>query len=345
MGIPMGGITDKKGTISMQGFSNVRTDLALENQEMLQEAAQDDGDIQGVEIETEEYDEITVTWVKITNAQGAESMGKPIGNYITIESEVMKENDTLIHEEIAKIMARKLGELHHLPENASILAAGLGNWQVTPDALGPKVVSRLLVTRHMKALMPTELQGELRAVAAISPGVMGITGIETGEIIKGVAEKINPDLIVAIDALAARRTSRINATIQITDTGINPGAGLGNNRMRLNQETLGIPIIAIGVPTVVDAATLVNDTMNRMLTEMAREAPQGSDFYEMLQDLEDDEKYGLIKDILDPYAGNLFVTPKEVDAVIERLAHIIANAVNIALHPGVETTDINRYAY
>ena len=324
-------------------FANMRTDLALEQREMLRE--KDDSEINGVEIETEETGNIVVTWVKITNEQGAEAMGKPIGNYITIESEAMKENDAETHEEIIKIMAQKLGQLHQLSRNGAVLAAGLGNWQVTPDALGPKVIEKLLVTRHMNDIMPDELRNEVRSVAAIAPGVMGTTGIETGEIIKGVAEKVEPDLIVAIDALAARRTNRINATIQMTDTGINPGAGMGNMRMRLNKETLGVPVIAIGVPTVVDAATLVNDTMNRMLAEMAHEAPQGSAFYEMLMNLEDDEKYGLIREILNPYAGNMFVTPKEVDAVIDRLTNIIANAVNIALHPGVESGDINKYAY
>lgn len=324
---------------------NIRTDLALETREMLHEAGASQDEISGVSVETEEKDGITVTWVRILNEAGVSAMGRPVGNYITIESEAMKENDPEAHETIIQIMAQKLGQLHKLHKDAAVLAAGLGNWQVTPDALGPKVIEKLMVTRHMKELMSEDLQGQMRTVSAIAPGVMGLTGIETGEIIKGVAEKIAPDLIVAIDALAARRTNRINATIQMTDTGINPGAGLGNRRMGLNQDTMGVPVIAIGVPTVVDAATLVNDTMNHMLAEMAKEADKGSAFYQMLHDLEDDEKYGLIKNVLDPYTGNMFVTPKEVDAVIHRLANIIANAVNIALHPGVSQEDINRYAY
>jgi len=324
-------------------FANMRTDLALENQEMLQENQQDESNIEGVEIETEQLSGITVTWVKIVNQQGAEAMGKPIGNYITIESEAMKDNDAEAHEDIIKIMAQKLGQLHKLNKDSSILATGLGNWQVTPDALGPKVIDKLLVTRHMSDILPDELQEHVRSVAAIAPGVMGTTGIETGEIIKGVSEKIKPDLIIAVDALAARKTSRINATIQMTDTGINPGSGLGNIRMRLNKDTLGVPVIAIGVPTVVDAATLVNDTMNHMLASMIQESPKGSEFYEMLVELEDEEKYGLIKDVLQP--GNMFVTPKEVDAVIDRLTNIIANAINIALHPGIESGDVNKYAY
>ena len=321
---------------------NIRTDLALENKEYISESGQD---LRGVEVTTEENEDldITVTWVQITNETGAAAMGKPIGNYITIESGTMKENDTEAHEEIIKIMARKLGKLHNLQPNAVILIVGLGNRQVTPDALGPMVCEKMLVTRHLSGDMPLELDGRVRAVSALAPGVMGITGIETAEIVKGVAEKIQPDMIIAIDALAARRTGRINATIQMSDTGINPGSGLGNNRASINEASMGVPVIAVGVPTVVDAATLVNDTMERMLGEMAEAAPDEGMFYDMLRGLQDNERYGLIKEVLDPYEGNMFVTPKDVDAVIGRLANIIASAFNIALHPGITQDDVNRY--
>jgi len=321
---------------------NIRTDLALENKEHLSESGQE---LSGVDVTTEEDEElgITVTWVKITDETGAKSMGKPIGNYITIESAAMKENDTQAHEEIVKIMARKLGKLHNLNPDAVILIVGLGNWQVTPDALGPKVCDKILVTRHLSGDMPIDLEGRVRAVSALAPGVMGLTGIETAEIVKGVTEKIQPDMIIAIDALAARRTSRINATIQISDAGINPGSGLGNKRASISKASMGVPVIAVGVPTVVDAATLVNDTMERMLDEMAEAAPDEQTFYEMLRGLGDAERYGLIREVLDPYDGNMFVTPKDVDAVIGRLAGIIANAFNIALHPGITQEDVNRY--
>jgi spore protease len=255
----------------------------------------------------------------------------------------MKENDLETHEEIVKIMAKKLEKLRKLKKNSVILVVGLGNWNVTPDALGPKVVSKILVTRHLSEHLPEELHGMVRSVSAISPGVMGLTGIETSEIIRGVVDRVKPDLVIAIDALAARRTSRINATIQIGDTGVNPGHGMGNRRVALNEKTLGVPIIAIGVPTVVDAATLVNDTMDRMLAAMAKQAPKGTEFFEMLMSLADEEKYHLIQEILNPYTGNMFVTPKEVDAVIERLSNIIANAVNLALHPGIKKDDFRRY--
>jgi len=326
----------------MKMNKNIRTDLALENSEYINENGHD---LNGVDVTTEVDDDlnITVTWVSITDETGASAMGKPVGNYITIESAAMKESNTAAHEEIVKILARKLGKLHNLQPGAVILIVGLGNRNVTPDALGPQVCEKILVTRHLSEDMPQELQGRVRAVSALAPGVMGITGIETAEIVKGVADKVKPDIIIAVDALAARRTSRINATIQMSDAGINPGAGLGNKRAAINRATMGVPVIAVGVPTVVDAATLVNDTMERMLDEMAEAAPDEGTFYDMLRGLHEGERYGLIREILEPYEGNMFVTPKDVDAVIARLAGIIANAFNIALHPGVTQDDVNRY--
>ncbi|MCL2048340.1 MAG: GPR endopeptidase [Defluviitaleaceae bacterium] len=312
-----------------------RTDLALEMREHIGE------EIPGVKITVEEENGITVTWVAIEDENGAKAMGKPIGNYVTLESSAMRENDIDAHEDIAKILSQKLGKLHKLGGEAVILVVGLGNRQVTPDALGPRVCEKLLVTRHLGDDVPVELQGKLRAVGALSPGVMGITGIETAEIIKGVAEKIRPDLIIAVDALAARRTSRINATIQMSDAGVNPGAGLGNRRTPITRESMGVPVIAMGVPTVVDAATLVNDTMDNMLSAMSEAAPDEQAFYNMLGSLDDGERYGLIREILSE--ENMFVTPKDVDAVIARLANIIANSLNIALHPGISVEDVNRF--
>lgn len=322
-----------------------RTDLAIEA-DILQHSETKE-DIEGVKIIIENglKDDINVTWVKILNEKGSKTMGKPIGNYITIESQLMKQNSITLHEDIIKIMADKLVKLTQLKDDTSILVVGLGNWNITPDALGPKVVSKILVTRHLLQNIPEEIDNSVRMVSAISTGVMGITGMETGEIVKGIVQNVKPDLVIAIDALAARKTSRINTTIQISDTGISPGSGVGNTRMALNQKTLNIPTIAIGVPTVVDAATMVNDTMDKILDEMSVQAKKGSEFYNMLKSINEDEKYSLILDILEPYSGNMFVTPKEVDAVIDGLADIIGNALNIALHPGIDTNDINRYVY
>ncbi|MCL2456452.1 MAG: GPR endopeptidase [Defluviitaleaceae bacterium] len=318
-------------------MKNFRTDLALEMRENLND------DPQGVEISVEEDENlgVKITWVEVQNETGANAIGKPIGNYVTLESNALKENDFDAHEEIAKILAKKLARLHNLDENAVVLVVGLGNRQVTPDSLGPKVCEKILVTRHLGDDVPDELRGKLRAVSALSPGVMGITGIETAEIIKGVSEKISPDLIIAIDALAARKTSRINATIQMSDAGVNPGAGLGNRRTPINRESVGVPVIAVGVPTVVDAATLINDSMDKMLSAISQAAQNEKIFFDMLDSLDENERYGLIREILSE--ENMFVTPKDVDAVIARLANIIANSLNIALHPGITVADVNRY--
>ncbi|WP_058486900.1 GPR endopeptidase [Defluviitalea phaphyphila] len=322
---------------------NIRTDLAIETREMVRK--EQDIEVPGVKVTVEEQKEkkITVTWVEIINKEGEKQMGKPIGNYVTVESPLMKENDVEAHEEIIKILAKQLVKIKNLKEHEVILIVGLGNWNITPDALGPKVISKVFVTRHLLENVPKQIDASVRPVSAISPGVMGITGIETSEIIQGIVKKIKPDLVIAIDALASRKTSRVNTTIQIADTGVHPGSGVGNKRKGLNKETLGVPVIAIGVPTVVDAATLVNDTMNHLIEAMLQEATPSTNFYEMLNKLNEEEKYVLIKEVLNPYVGNLFVTPKEIDEVIDRLAYIIANALNIALHPGIDLKDINRY--
>lgn len=329
----------------MNNFS-IKTDLALEVAQMLTKETPET-ELEGVKVsvkETKDKD-ISVTWVEILNEKGAETMGRPIGNYITLESEAMKINEIEKHEEIISVLSKNLIELCDLRENSTILVVGLGNWNVTPDALGPKVISKILVTRHLRDNLPEEIDDSVRPVSAVSPGVMGITGIETGEIVKGIVERTKPDIVIAIDALAARRASRINATIQMTDTGVAPGAGVGNKRMALDKETLGVPVIAIGVPTVVDAATLVNDTMDNLIDSMMGQAKTGGEFYKMLEELDKEEKFLLINEILNPYVGNLFVTPKEVDAVIERLTNIISNSINIALHPGIDIEDINRFVY
>lgn len=323
---------------------SVRTDLAIEARELAKEQTETE-ELEGVSVETEEKENYKVTHVKILDENGSESMGKPIGSYITIESEKLKGNDMDCHEEIMQVAANHIASLTKLNENSSVLVVGLGNWNITPDALGPKVISKVLVTRHLYNELPEQIDESVRSVAAVSPGVMGITGIETGEIIKGIVDKVKPDLVIAIDALAARRFNRINATIQMSDTGVSPGAGVGNKRMVLNEESLGVPVLALGVPTVVDAATLVNDTMDRMLESMIAQTKEGGEFYEMLHSLDKEEKYQLILEILNPYVGNMFVTPKEVDAVVDRLANIIANAINMAMHPGITIEDMNKYTF
>ncbi|MCL2703448.1 MAG: GPR endopeptidase [Defluviitaleaceae bacterium] len=323
------------------------TDLAMEAAENLGTGGEG---IPGVRMELEDCQidggTVKITRVFIEDENGAKALGKPVGTYVTAESASMKQNDIHAHEGIIKVLVDLLAGLEPLKNAKSILIVGLGNRYITPDALGPRVVSKALVTRYFEGEPAEDLKsGKLRYVCAVAPGVLGTTGIETGEIIKGITQHVKPDVVIAVDALAARSAARVNTTVQFTDTGLSPGSGMGTGRTALNVETLGVPVIAIGVPTVVDAATLVNDTLDLMLDDMIAATDEGSDFYNTLKDLGDTEKYGLIKRILDPYVGAMFVTPKDVDTVIDRLSNIIANALNIALHPGIGKEDINRYMY
>ncbi len=318
------------------------TDLALETAENICRSAS----APGVEMRTEDcsLEDTFVTIVNITNDEGVKAMGKPVGTYVTIESSFIKENDISAHEEIISVLSSHIKEL--CPHDTkTILVIGLGNYQVTPDSLGPKVVDKILVTRHIKDTVPSDINNSVSSVAALAPGVMGMTGIETVEVVKGVSDHVKPDLVIAIDALAARKVSRVNSTIQLSDTGVAPGAGVGNKRKTIDKENLGVPVIAIGVPTVVDAATMANDTIERVIEALLKESEKGSNFYNMLMDTSEEEKYTLIKEVLDPYSENMFVTPKEVDAVIDNLVNIIANSINIALHPGINIEDINRYKF
>jgi spore protease len=295
----------------------------------------------GIKVDVSENETASVTTVQITAESGAKRLGKPIGTYITIESEYMRENTPELHEEIKKLFADSLARLCDLKDEDSVLVVGLGNRYVTPDSLGPKVIGGVMVTRHIKNSLPDSIKNKVREVSAVTPGVMGLTGIESSEIIKGIAEKTKPSLIIAIDALAARRASRINSTIQLADTGVTPGAGVGNTRGALNKETMATKVVAIGVPTVVDAATLVNDSLDLIIGDMLRVSKVGKDFYSTLEQLNSEEKYSLIASCLDPYTGSMFVTPKEVDTVTDTLAEIISDGINMALNKGINGRNVN----
>jgi spore protease len=322
---------------------NIRTDLAIEAREMVQEEQK--REVPGVKMDVEEKGDIKITRVKIEDEVGEKIMGKSKGNYITLEIPKIREKGEEFKEEIAQTMSKELREIvkDNVKEDSTTLVVGLGNWNITPDALGPKVVSRLMVTRHLLEHIPDMVDEELTPVCAIAPGVLGLTGIETGEIIKGVVEKVKPDQVIAIDALASRKMERVNTTIQITDTGISPGSGVGNKRKALDEKSLGVPVIAIGIPTVVDATTLANDTIDLMLDAMIEETRQGKEFYNMLKEINRDEKHLLIRQILHPYVGDLMVTPKEVDLIINDISLVVANGINIALHPGIDLNDVNKY--
>lgn len=278
----------------------VRTDLALEARERFEE----DVEIRGVEVE-EAYDEqrdIRVTVVRIRTENGAKAMGKPIGTYITLEAPRMSEPDEDYHREVSEKLAGYLKKLLDVKNEKSVLVVGLGNREVTPDALGPEAVNHLRVTRHVvreygKAAFARE---KVQLVSTIVPGVMAQTGMETLEVVRGIVAETKPDQVVVIDALAARSSKRLNRTIQISDAGIQPGSGVGNHRNSLTRETIGIPVLAIGVPTVVDAATIVYDATGD-------------------------------RSSVPPGLNGMFVTPKNVDEMIRRLSFTISEALNLAL--------------
>ena len=314
---------------------SIRTDLALEQKERFES---DNVEVQGVVLE-EDYDEeqeIKITTVKIETENGAKTMGKPVGTYITMEASNMAVPDEDYHREISKKLKEFLAQFVKADkEEYSVLVVGLGNRKVTPDALGPYVVDNLNITRHIVKEYGKYAMGEeeIHLVSAIVPGVMGQTGMETVEIIRGVVRETRPDMIIAIDALAARSSRRLNRTIQIADTGINPGSGVGNHRNAITKETVGVPVIAIGIPTVVDAATIVNDTMENLIAALeSSETLRGVGV--VMQGYNAAEKYELVKELISPHLNGLFVTPKDIDETVKRISYTISEALNLLFAEG-----------
>ena len=305
----------------MLGSYNIHTDLALEDKERFES---DNVEISGVSVEEfyDEEHEIRVTEVKILTENGAKSMRKPIGTYITMEMANLASPDEEYHHVVAEELSKYVGNVLQMDndkEDYTVLVVGLGNRDVTPDALGPHTVECLNVTRHIVKEYGKYAMGEeaVHMVSAIAPGVMAQTGMESCEIIKGIVETIHPDAVIVVDALAARNTKRLNRTIQIADTGIHPGSGVGNHRNEISKETLGIPVIAIGVPTVVDAATIVRDTMENLLST-----------------LESDDKYEMMQELIAPHLYGMFVTPKDIDESIDRIGATIAEGLNVLFTKG-----------
>lgn len=286
----------------------IRTDLALEARESVEEAKKE---VRGVEIDENynEESEVKVTKVVIRTKNAARDLGKPMGTYITLEAPAMLEADEDYHREISEVLAEQLRlVIPNSNDEQSVLVVGLGNREVTADALGPNVVDNLFVTRHviLEYGKAAYNRTKMNLVSSIVPGVMAATGMETAEIVKGVVEQTKPDVVIVIDALAARSTKRLNRTVQITNTGIHPGSGVGNHRSALTQESLGVPVIAIGVPTVVDAATIVNDALEKAA-----------------------KSYG--EQNMSAELSNMYVTSKDIDATIKRLSYMISEAINITL--------------
>ena len=322
-------------------MKHMYTDLAIESREIYQE--ENKTEIEGVAVDVVEEKNHSTTTVKVLNDKGSSIMGRPIGTFITIEVPNLNNANEDLKDEVSIEFSKVLLSLLKDYKKDKVLIVGLGNWNISSDALGPKVIDRVLVTRHYFINYNKESDESMANVAAMSPGVLGITGIETFDIVKGIEDKVQPDLLIAIDALASRKMERVSTTIQITDVGITPGSGVGNHRVGLNKETLGVPVISLGIPTVVNAATMVNDTMDLIIDSLKNEAEIGKEFYSLLDELSEQDKYSLIEEVLNPYMGNVIVTPKDINVLIDDLSIIIANGLNIALHPGIGISDVNRY--
>lgn len=359
----------------MKKQPQVRTDLAVEARDMyVREEKRNQESQSGIQTSERTENGITVSYVEISD-EGAEQLQKKAGNYVTIYADGVKKQDTKKQENAAKVLSEELEQLmkkHRIPDQAIGLIVGLGNWHVTPDALGPMTLEKVVVTSHLFELEHETVADGYRSVAAVTPGVMGVTGLETSDIIVGVLERFKPDFVIAVDALASRSIERINETIQLSDSGIHPGSGVGNKRRELSEETLGIPVFAIGVPTVVDAVTITSDTIDYLLKHFGKElrekddpskslAPDNFHFGEkkltsedlpddeqreallgMVGKLTEEEKRSLINEVLTPTGYNMVVTPKEVDDFMNDMANLIASGVNASLH---ETIDVENAAF
>lgn len=315
---------------------DLRTDLALEERES---AVEESGELPGVRHREwiREDCGLRLTEVKILNIEGEKAMGKPAGTYVTLEADRLSKADEDYHSQISEELASRLSILMTEMTGTSrpaVLVIGLGNQQVTPDSLGPRVLNNLQVTRHLEEQLGKGFLGgrRLPVISAIAPGVMAQTGMETAEILKGIIHETHPQLVIAVDALAARSVRRLGTTIQLTDTGIHPGSGVGNHRHSLTEKSLGVPVLAIGVPTVVGAAAIVHDTVSALVRVLAdHEATRGTGTW--IEEMDSQEQYQLIRELLEPEFGPLYVTPPDIDQSVKQLSYTISEGIHQALFP------------
>ena len=307
-----------------------RTDLADERQDIYRKINNIQEDIPGIETESQDISEnIRVGRVKILDAQGEEKLGKQVGTHIRREVKKLKiasDDDIQKASEVVTAELTKVLE-KHIDKKDDILVVGLGNGYVTPDSLGPKVVKEVDITRHFLKYTPQYIDPNTRPVSAVAPGVLGTTGIETMEIVQGIVENVKPKLVIVIDSLASKSIERISSTIQIADTGIVPGAGVDNTRNELSQKTLGIPVIAIGVPMVVDLATITDNCLDIFIDNLQKESKSN----EILNRLKEQSNYDEIKSALSIKEFNMIVTPKEIDELIENMKDVVVRGINFAL--------------
>ena len=306
-----------------------RTDLADERKDLYKKANNIENEIDGIEANEEQINNnIKVTRVKIMNEQGERALGKVKGNYVTIDMKNMKYMGEEEIQKASEILCEELKKMvdEYVSKEQEILVVGLGNIYVTPDALGPKVINEIDITRHLLKYVPQYLDKNTRPVSAISPGVLGTTGIETAEILKGIVDNVKPKLVIVIDSLASRSMERISSTIQLADTGIVPGAGVDNARKELTVNTLGVPVIALGIPTVVETAVVVNDCLDVFIEKLQEKAESN----EYLNKLKEEDNYLEIKEALIPKDFNFIVTPKEIDSLVENMKDVVARGINMS---------------
>lgn len=313
---------------------NYKMDLENEDKNDLNEIFKENPDIDFKQIEERG---IKISKIRVKNKRGEKLLGKKMGYYSTFELPKMLHYDVEMMDKVSLMFGNVLKEFIKMDPTKSVLVIGLGNWNITADSLGPKVVSKLFVTRHFKHYVSKPLFENISSVCALSPGVLGTTGIETSEIVKSLVDKIKPDYVVCIDSLAAGKVSRLNTTIQVGNTGINPGAGVNNHRTPLNEETLGVPVLGIGVPTVVDAVTIVNENIDSILKTIMKKFDIEKNFFS------DEDRLHIIRKNLSLSIGEMVVTPKDVDTVIESMSKMIAMGINIALHPNISIEDLNKF--
>ena len=311
---------------------DLRVDLAVEARDIVRGVA--DIEIEGVVETIEEMDNnVKIHTITINNQNGAQKIGKPIGTYVTIQSPPLKINAPYVKEEIIKAMAKSMKVLvgQDLSPDQTVLLVGLGNWRATPDSLGPKFIEYSPITRHYHQYAPQALVEGMRPTCGIAPGVLGITGLETFEVIKGIVDSVQPALLIVVDALAAQNVERIGTTIQMSNTGIQPGSGIGNARHAITQEDLGVPVIAIGCPTIVNAAVIADQAVRKFCLD------SGAMYDEI-------RSRNSIQEIVSFYGGSLGVTPKEIDEIIENTARIMAMGVAVSIFPGISEEQLELYA-
>ena len=305
----------------------IRTDLAMEARERLGRRS-----VPGLKSETLAPQEgVTLTRVAVGSDEAAQAIQKAKGRYVTLEAPGLALRDPLLEEAVSHLMAQELSRMMPEPAHSGpVMVVGLGNWNITPDSLGPRVVKRTMVTRHLLEMIPQAVDRRVRPVCAMAPGVLGVTGIETVEVVKGVASRVHPAAVVAVDALASRDSRRIATTLQLSDAGIQPGSGVGNRRLALNGETLGCPVVAIGVPTVVYATTIIRDALEKL---GGGRGALGLDVETAMDQMRSDS------------LSEMVVTPKEVDVLVEDTARWLSMGLNLWIHNGLSAQEVETFLH